>query len=111
MSSILEDTKHQLGLLPSDTAFDRDIILKINMALATLTQLGVGPVQGYQITDDANQWEEFTGGDPRLNAVMSYVYLKVKREFDPPPSGYATQSMDRQIQEMEYRINVVVDYG
>lgn len=110
MSSILDDTKHQLGLLSSDTSYDTDVILHVNMALAVLTQLGVGPVQGYQITGKENQWSEFVN-DPRLNTVMTYVFLKVKLAFDPPDSGFATQAMERQITELEYRINVVVDYG
>lgn len=111
MSSILNDTKHQLGLLPSDDAFDISIILEINSALSILSQLGAGPVQGYQITGPENEWAEFTGGDPRLNAVMTYVYYKVKLAFDPPKSGFQTQSMERQLEELAYRINVVVDYG
>lgn len=110
MSSILNDTKHQLGLLPSDTAFDTDVMIKINAALARLTQLGVGPVTGYQITSEENKWEEITGGDPRLNAVKSYVYYKVRLGFDPPPPS-ALASFERQLAELEYSINVVVDYG
>lgn len=110
MSSILNDIKHQLGLLPSDNAFDIDIVININSALANLTQLGVGPVQGFEITGDEEQWEEFTGGDARLNAVKSYVYLKTRLVFDPPQPS-AISSFERQLQEMEYRINVVVDYG
>ena len=111
MSSILNDTKHQLGLLPSDTAFDTDVTIHINSAFANLTQLGVGPSLGFEIEDDTKQWDEFTGGDPRLNAVKTYVYLKVKLAFDPPRSGFLTQSMERQIEELVYRINVVADYG
>jgi hypothetical protein len=43
--------------------------------------------------------------------VKSYIFLKVKLVFDPPPTGFATAAVERQIQELEYRINVVVDYG
>lgn len=109
-SSILNDVKHTLGLLPDQEAFDGDIIMHINSALSTLTQLGVGPVEGYQITGAANNWNEFAD-DPRLNSVKSYIFLKVKLVFDPPGTGFATSAMERQIQELEYRINVVVDYG
>lgn len=109
-SSILNDVKHNLGHLPEQTAFDIDIILAINSALATLTQLGVGPVEGYEITGADNMWNEFAD-DPRLNSVKSYIFLKVKLVFDPPGTGFVVASMERQIQELEYRINVVVDYG
>lgn len=109
-SSILNDVKHTLGLLPEQTAFDIDIIMHVNNALSTLTQLGVGPVEGYQITGAGNMWDEFAD-DPRLNSVKSYVFLKVKLIFDPPGTGFVVASMERQITELEYRINVVVDYG
>lgn len=110
MSSILNDVKHMLGIVPENTAFDGDLINFINGVFGTLTQLGVGPTLGYQIVSADNQWEEFYT-DPRLNAVKSYVFLCVKMAFDPPQTGFVTDSMNRQKQEMEYRLNVVADYG
>lgn len=110
MSSILNDTKHMIGLLPEDTAFDMTVVIHVNTAISDLTQLGVGPVQGYQITGPENQWDELVN-DPRMNAVKSYVFLKVKLLFDPPQSGFAAQAIERQLTEMQYRINVVADYG
>lgn len=110
MSSILDDIKHMLGITPEETAFDVDIINFINGAFGTLTQLGVGLVVGYQITGKDNQWEEFYT-DPRLNAVRTYVFLRTKIAFDPPTTGFTQAAMDRQIQELEFRLNVVADYG
>lgn len=109
-SSILNDVKHTLGLMPEQTAFDLDITMHINSAISTLTQLGVGPVNGYTIEGPNNQWDEFAD-DPRLNAVRSYIFLKVKLVFDPPDTGFVVAAIERQIQELEFRINVVVDYG
>lgn len=109
-TSILNDVKHQLGLLPADTSFDDDIKIAINSAIAILTQLGVGPIEGYEITGPEQLWDEFVD-DKRLNAVKSYIFLKVKLVFDPPGTGFVLASMERQIQELEYRINVVADYG
>jgi len=110
MSSILDDVKHMLGHPPEVTAFDRDLIIFINGVFGTLTQLGVGPVNGYQITGSSNQWEEFYT-DPRLNSVMSYVFLVTKLEFDPPGTGFVTEAMNRQKLELEFRLNVMADYG
>lgn len=110
MSSILKDIKHMLGLLPSDTAFDVDVIIHINGALSTLTQLGVGPVQGFRIESEAEEWTQFVN-DPRLDSVKTYVYLKTKLGFDPPATGFTTQSIERQLDELVFRINSVVDYG
>jgi hypothetical protein len=108
-TSILTDVKHQLGLLPSDDSFDGDIMIAVNSAIATLSQLGVGPVEGFEI-DTNTTWEQFVN-DKRLNSVKSYIFLKVKLMFDPPGTGFVLQSMERQIQELEFRINSVVDYG
>jgi hypothetical protein len=110
MSSILNDIKHQLGLLPDQTQFDIDIIIAVNNAIATLTQLGVGPVAGYEVVDATQEWTEFIA-DPRLNSVKTFVYLKVKLVFDPPTTGFHTASIENQLNELVYRINTVVDYG
>lgn len=109
MSSILNDVKHLLGHPPDVTAFDQDLVLFINGVFGTLNQMGVGPAAGYAIVDANNQWDEFYT-DPRLNAVKSYVFLCVKMQFTPPESGFATQAMERQKQELEYRLTVVADY-
>ena len=110
MSSILNDVKHILGLLPEDSEFDQDLILLINTQFSTLTQLGVGPIHGFEITNKDQTWDQFVQ-DPRLNSVKSFIYLQVKLQFDPPESGFATAAMERQIKELEFRINSVVDYG
>lgn len=110
MSSILDDIKHLLGITPEETAFDTDITIFINAAFGDLTQLGVGPSIGFQITGKENQWEEFTT-DPRLNAVETYIFLRTKLMFDPPGTGFVLNAYERQIQELQFRLNVVADYG
>lgn len=109
-TSILNDIKHILGLLPEQNDFDGDLVLLINAQFSTLTQLGVGPVEGYQITGSQNTWDEFVS-DPRLNSVKTYIFLKVKLVFDPPATGFMVSAVERQILELEYRMNVVADYG
>ena len=61
MESILMSIKKLLGLEDSYTYFDSDVIIYINSAFSTLTQLGVGPTEGYFIEDKTNTWEEFIG--------------------------------------------------
>ena len=51
MESILTSIKKLLGIEESYEIFDPDIILYINSAFSTLTQLGVGPEKGFSITD------------------------------------------------------------
>lgn len=110
MSSILNDVKHALGLLPDDHAFDPTVIMHANTAIADLTQLGVGPVEGFRITGETEDWAQFAD-DPRLSSVQSFIFLKVAILFDPPKTGFTQAAYERQLEEMAYRINVVVDYG
>lgn len=109
-TSILNDVKHALGILPEDATFDSDIIMHVNSTFGTLTQLGVGSAIGYQITNKDNTWNEFFT-DPRLNAVKSYVFLCTQMFFDPPDTGFVFAAKERQKQELEFRLNVVADYG
>jgi hypothetical protein len=110
MSSILNDIKHTLGIMPAVTDFDSDIMLFINGVFGTLTQLGVGPEEGFMIEDSEAEWDEFFD-DPRLNSVKSYLFLSVKLQFDPPDRSFLVDAMERQKTEMEFRLNVVADYG
>lgn len=109
-SSVLNDIKHLLGILPDETAFDVDIVNYINSAFGTLTQLGVGPADGFAIEDSTDVWDDFYT-DPRYSAVKTYVFLYTKLAFDPPNSGFATQAIERQKLELEFRLNVMADYG
>lgn len=105
-NSILTSTKKILGIDETYTAFDLDIILHINSVLGTLNQLGIGPDAGFMIEDADAEWESFLGDDLRLNPVKTYVYLRVKALFDPPQTSFHLAAMDKQIQELEWRLNV-----
>lgn len=105
--SILKSTKKILGVGEADTSFDVDIMTHINSVLAVLTQVGIGPSNGYMIEDDTTTWDAFIGTDPRLNLVKTYLYLKVRLLFDPPGTSYALDAMKEQIKEFEWRLNVM----
>ena len=107
--SILDSTKKNLGIAPTDTTFDVDIIMHINSVFSTLEQLGVGPAGGFAIVDDTAVWSDFLGTDHRLNQVKTYMYLRVRLIFDPPQSSYAVTAMQEQIKEHEWRLNVIME--
>lgn len=110
MESILTSIKKLLGIAEEYTHFDADIIMHINSVFMTLTQLGVGPSEGFMIEDDTTYWEEFIGDSMMLQAVKTYIYLKVRLVFDPSSLGSATlAAYERQIQELEWRLNVTVE--
>ena len=105
-NSILNDVKKTLGLAPDYNVFDQEVITHINSVLMTLTQLGVGPVNGFMIQDETATWTDFID-DIRYNGIKSYIYMKVRLIFDPPQLGYVIDAFKAQIQELEWRINVM----
>lgn len=111
MESILTSIKKMLGIDEEYTHFDADIIMHINSVLMILTQLGVGPEEGFVIEDDTSTWVSFIpeASAAQLHAVKTYIYLKVKLIFDPPLSSSVIDAMSRQIAELEWRLNVAVD--
>ena len=88
MDSILQSIKKLLGLDENYDAFDDDVMMHINSVLMILTQLGVGPKNGFSITGEEETWGDYLGEDiSKLSAVKTYVYLKVKTMFDPTSSS------------------------
>ncbi len=104
--SILNSTKKVLGISADYDPFDVDIIMHINSVFSTLNQLGIGPEFGFSISDAAATWDDFLGGDLRLNAVKTYMSLKVRLIFDPPATSFAIASIKELIQEHEWRLSV-----
>jgi len=108
--SILTSTKKNLGIEESYTAFDPDIVLHINSVFSTLNQLGIGPIDGFAIDDATAVWSDFLEGDLRLNSVKTYIYLRVRMLFDPPTTGYFVSAVQKQVEELEWRLNVVREF-
>lgn len=109
MESILTSVKKLLGIVDEYEHFDSDIIMHINSALFTLKQLGVGPSEGFTISDKNATWTDFIKDIKKVEAVKSYVYLKVKLVFDPPASSAVMEAIKNQISEYEWRLNVEVE--
>lgn len=104
MESILTSIKKLLGITEEYEHFDADIIMHINSVLMILTQLGVGPPEGFLIQDETSTWTDFVPDTMKIEAIKSYMYLKVKLLFDPPLSSAVMESYNRQISELEWRI-------
>ena len=106
MSSILNDIKKALQVLPEDTTYDLDIIMHINSVFSTLKQYGVGPEDGFEIEDDTATWADFIGPNKAFNFVKSYMFLKVRLLFDPPTTSYLISAYKEQAVEFEARISI-----
>ena len=109
MESILNSIKKLLGIAEDYDYFDSDIIMHINSVFATLTQLGVGPEDGFSIDDESEKWEDFLPEERMLHSVKSYMFMKVKLMFDPPLSSAVIECAKEQIKELEWRLQVAVD--
>jgi hypothetical protein len=93
-----------LGIAEEYTHFDADLIMHINSVFAILTQIGVGPSEGFSIEDNTDVWTDFIQDNKKLESVKSYTYMKVKLLFDPPINSSVIESMNRIISELEWRI-------
>lgn len=107
--SILTSIKKLLGLTEECTEFDADIIMHINSVFLTLQQIGVGPEEGFAIIDSSQTWNDFIPEGMILNSIKSYMSLKVRLLFDPPASSVVVESMNRMVDQFEWRINVAAE--
>lgn len=111
MESILTSIKKLLGIDESYTVFDPDIIMHINSVFMILTQMGVGPAEGFSIEGEDSTWSDFTGGNITIESVKTYVYMKVKLMFDPPLSSAHIEALNKQISELEWRLYTSAEFS
>lgn len=110
MASILTTIKKDLGIPETVTDFDTDVTMAINTAINALTQIGVGPEEGYRIQGVENEWEELLGEDPGLEEAKSYIFIKTKMLFDPVQmSSIVRDCYDRFLKEIEWRLATHVE--
>lgn len=103
--SILNTTKKLLGLEPDLTCFDQDILVHINSVLSALTQIGVGPEEGFVIDDNTATYKDYLGEDEkRYQDIKAYIYYKVRLGFDPPANATLLNNIENLLNEIEWRI-------
>lgn len=108
--SILKSTKKKLNVPPDDPSFDTDLIDHINSSFSHLLQLGVGPLAGYQIQNDAEKWTDFLPEAedlPLRNQAKLCVYLRVRMLFDPPALSHVATALQNQLTEADTRLSIM----
>lgn len=105
IESILNSVKKNLGIASDYNVFDPDILMHINTAFFTVTQIGIGLEGGFVVEDADATWADFLGTGPRWTAVRTYTFLRVKSLFDPPGVSYLVSAMQNQIEELEMRLS------
>lgn len=107
MDSILNSIKKLIGMDPEYTQFDTDLIVYINSMFAILKQVGVGPENGFSISDDSTTWDEYLPDyDKNFEFVKTYIQQRVKLVFDPPLTSSVLDAMKETIKELEWRLNI-----
>lgn len=109
MESILTSVKKMLGITEDYEHFDQDIIIHINSVFMILWQLGVGPSECFSIQDNTAIWSDFMGDNTKIEAVKTYMYLRVGLLFDPPLSSSVLEAKNNQIKELEWRLHIIGD--
>lgn len=107
MDSILNSIKKLIGMDPEYTQFDTDLIIYINSIFAILKQVGVGPENGFSISDDSATWDEYLPDyDKNFEFVKTYIQQRVKLVFGPPLTSSVLDAMKETIKELEWRLNI-----
>lgn len=105
-NSILMSIKNLLNVEHNDPDFDTQIGMEINGVFMTLWQLGIGPKEGFAITEANTQWSDFSKDKTLIETVKMYMYLKVRLIFDPPASSIVSDAINSRINELEWRLNL-----
>lgn len=108
--NIFMTIKKMLGISPEYDAFDTDILVFINTAFMTLQQLGVGPNEGFYITTKNETWADFGAYDQMLEGIKTYIYLCVKTVFDPPANSFVMDAMNKQKEQLEWRLREQAEF-
>lgn len=108
--SILQTIKKMIGIAEEDDAFDTDILININTAFDRLNTLGIGPEEGFRITDSSSVWTDYLTNGELIDSVKNYVYFSVKLMFDPAgSSSYVNDSIQKQLDKLEWLFTVKSD--
>ncbi len=108
--TILNDVKKMLGIMPDYDIFDDEIMLHINSAIMSLTQIGLGPSGGV-IADKQSTWDVLLGDRTDLEMAKTYVGFKTKTLFDPPASSVLMEAYNRSLNESIWRIQQAIEYN
>lgn len=109
MDSILLSVKKMIGVPHDYEVFDADIIMHINTVFGALNQMGLGPEEGFSISDSSTRWSEYLTFGKNSEMVKTYMFLKVRMLFDPPSNSNLSSVYSQQIAEYEWRLLIFAD--
>lgn len=107
--SIFLTIKKLRGVDLNDDSFDVDLRSAINSALSIATQVGIGPEQGFMITDADDIWGDMTDDEESLAMLVNYIDMRVHLLFDPPSNSFLVTEIKDSIKEYECRLNIAAN--
>lgn len=107
--SILTSIKKLLGIEEDYEYFDQDILLYVNSAIMVLAQLGIGSDDGFVCDSKSTTWSDFLGDFSDIEGVKTFIYLKTRLIFDPPQNSFLITAIEKQIEELTWRLNVRIE--
>lgn len=108
--NVLASVKEALGIPVSVNSFDTTLLMHINAVISILGTLGVGEGEPLAVNSDT-VWSDCFEDSTELDLVKTDMYLRVRLMFDPPNTSFVLESINKQITENEWRLNVIVDSG
>ncbi len=105
-NKILDTVKPLSDVEITDSDFDLDLLIFINMTMATLDQIGV--TSDLTEIDENTEWDDYLPDSLLRNLVKAYFAKKVKLNFDPP-TGSLLEALKESVKELESRISYMVD--
>lgn len=107
--NILSSIKNFLGINDSVTHFDSALLMHINGSFVSLTQIGAIEDSSTLSIDENTNWDDIFSNQELLNAVKPYIYLSVRLAFDPPQTSFVIESIERQLEELTWRISSLTE--
>lgn len=107
-ASILDTIKKTIGLDADYDVYDADILVSAGTAILTLKQIGVGK-QDFALVDDKQTWNDYIPECVDGPAVAQYISQRVRLVFDPPSSSFVVDAINKNLDELLWRLNVEYD--
>ena len=105
MNNILKTVKKLLGVPGDYDCFDSDILININMVLPMLMQIGIST--NINTVTEESKWDDLSSSTEVVNFLRVYITLRVRMIFDPPTNSSLLDAMQKKIDELEWRLNLL----
>ena len=103
-NSILETVRRGCQIDQDCDDFDLDLLPIVNSVFSKLSQLKVGPDEGFEVTGPKEKWNDYVSDKKLLGYVKEYVSKSTRLKFDPPASSTILEAFKEEIKELEWNI-------